>query len=503
MTRKRLLTKSKYLNGLQCPKYLWVKLNEPDRIPRFDESMLYRFNQGHLVGEFAKKLFPDGINIPADDFKINLKQTEELLKERKPLFEAGIMVDNTFSRIDILKPVGKDEWNIIEVKSSTKIKNVNFHDISFQKYCCEKYGLKIRNCFLMTVNNEYVMQSDVDPASLLTMTKIKDEGDGSTNGIEQRVESMFSTIASEKCPAVTIGKQCNRPYECPLKIECWSFLPENSIFDMYGSKKDAFELFEKGIYSFKDIPDDFPLSGKQEIQRSCEISGKPHIGKEPIRQFLNRLEYPLYYLDFETFSGAIPLFDGTRPYQQIPFQFSLHVVDSDNATSRHYSFLADGKGDPRAEFVATLKRVLGNSGSIVVYNQSFEKSVLKALAEMFPEYSDWVESLNDRIIDLLAPFKSFHYYDTRQKGSASIKNVLPVLTETSYDHLDISDGMNASLAFLGVISNSASAEEIIKIRNDLEKYCKLDTEGMIWIVDKLKELTKAGTDDKDKEKQND
>ena len=168
MARKQLLSKSKYLNGLQCPKYLWVKLNEPDRIPGFDTSMLYRFNQGHLVGEFAKKLFPDGINIPADDFTINLEQTEELLKKRKPLFEAGIMVDSAFSRIDILKPVGKDEWNIIEVKSSTRIKNVNIHDVSFQRYCCENYGLKIRHCFLMNVNNEYIRQSDIDPAGLLT-----------------------------------------------------------------------------------------------------------------------------------------------------------------------------------------------------------------------------------------------------------------------------------------------------------------------------------------------
>ena len=195
------------------------------------------------------------------------------------------------------------------------------------------------------------------------------------------------------------------------------------------------------------------------------------------------------YLDFETFSGAIPLFDGTRPYQQIPFQFSLHVVDKDNATARHYSFLADGTGDPRSEFISSLKRVLGASGSIVVYNQIFEKGVLRSLATMFPEYKDWVEKMNDRIIDLLAPFRSFHYYDARQKGSASIKRVLPVLTGTSYDHLDISDGMNASLAFLDIISNSDSEEGRIKIREDLEKYCALDTEGMIWIVDKLKELT--------------
>ena len=137
-----------------------------------------------------------------------------------------------------------------------------------------------------------------------------------------------------------------------------------------------------------------------------------------------------------------------------------------------------------------MKKVLGNSGSIVVYNQSFEKGVLRALANVYTEYDKWVESLNDRITDLLAPFRSFHYYDSRQKGSASIKNVLPVLTGTNYDHLDISDGMDASLAFLDVISNNVAEKEEIKIREDLEKYCALDTEGMIWIVDKLKELVK-------------
>jgi hypothetical protein len=202
------------------------------------------------------------------------------------------------------------------------------------------------------------------------------------------------------------------------------------------------------------------------------------------------LQYPLYYLDFETFNTAIPLFDGTRPYQQIPFQFSLHVVEKENAIAKHYSFLADGNDDPRHEFVASLKRVLGNSGSIVVYSQGFEKGVLSRLATFLPNHNKWVESLNDRIIDLLAPFRSFHYYDSKQKGSASIKNVLPVLTGTNYDHLDISDGMDASLAFLDVISNNVAEKEEIKIRKDLEKYCALDTEGMIWIVDKLKEFVK-------------
>jgi hypothetical protein len=249
-------------------------------------------------------------------------------------------------------------------------------------------------------------------------------------------------------------------------------------------------LIEKGIYTFMDIPDDLMLSEKQGIQKACEISGKPHIEKEAIKLFLKTLEYPLYYMDFETYSDVIPPFEGTKSYQQIPFQFSLHVVDNDNATARHYSFLADGTGDPRSEFIASLKDKLGNNGSIVVYNQGFEKDILRKLANFFPEYGEWVEGLNDRIIDLLAPFRSFHYYHPKQKGSASIKKVLPALTGTNYDHLDISDGMSASLTFVDILSNKFTEEEIIKIRQNLEKYCALDTEGMIWIVNKLIELVR-------------
>ena len=488
MTKKRLLTKSKYLAGLQCSKYQWVVLNEPDRIPKPDAITQHRFDQGHLIGELAKKLFPDGIDISADDFKGNIRQTEELLKKRKPLFEAGFMVDKIFCRVDVLKPVSNDEWDIIEVKSSTSVKPVNIHDVSFQRYCCDRHGLKIRECYLMHINNEYIREFKIDPASLLTITELTTEVEGIINGIQQRIDTMTSIISSKQCPSVAIGKQCNEPYECPLKDECWDFLPKNNVFEMYRGKKKAFELIEKGIYTFMDIPEDLMLSEKQEIQKACEISGKPHIKKEAIKLFLKTLEYPLYYLDFETYSDVIPPFEGTKSYQQIPFQFSLHVVDKDNATARHYSFLADGTGDPRSEFIASLKDKLGNNGSIVVYNQGFEKDILKKVANFLPEYDEWVEGLNDRIIDLLAPFRSFHYYHPKQKGSASIKKVLPALTGTNYDHLDISDGMSASLTFVDILSNKYTEKEMIKIREDLEKYCALDTEGMIWIVDKLKEL---------------
>jgi len=207
--------------------------------------------------------------------------------------------------------------------------------------------------------------------------------------------------------------------------------------------------------------------------------------KDSIKKFIGKLNYPLYYLDFETINPVIPLFDGMKPYQRIPFQFSLHIVQEDGSTE-HLSFLAEGKSDPRKKFVAELKNVLGNSGSIIVYNQSFEQGLLRELAETFPKYLEWVISLTPRFVDLIIPFRKFHYYNPVQKGSASIKKVLPAVTGKSYDGMYIADGMTASIRYIESEFGDCSESKRKKIRNSLEKYCGLDTEGMIWIIDELK-----------------
>ncbi|MFC1728212.1 DUF2779 domain-containing protein [Nanoarchaeota archaeon] len=480
-----LISKSKYLIGLQCPKYFWTAFHDPDKIPKPDAATERKFEQGNLVGDLAKESFPGGIDIPSDDFMGNINQTKELLNEKKPLFEAGIMVDSLFSRADVLNPVG-DEWDIIEVKSSTKVKDINLHDVSFQKHVYEKAGLKIRKCFLMHINNEYVKKGDIDPKALFTIEDITEQVNELFDGVQERVDNMKQILSSKTIPDSIIGKQCKDPYDCPID-SCWNFLPENHIFELYRGGRKSFELLEKDILAIADIPDDFKLTGKQEIQKNCEKTGKPYIDKSNIKQFLKGLQCPLYYLDFETFSPVVPMFEGTRPYRRIPFQYSLHIVDSDGSI-KHHSFLASGTDDPRPEFIASLKSVLGDKGSVVVWNESFEKGVLNELAADFPSYEDWKNGIIARVVDLLVPFRNFHYYDPVQKGSASIKKVLPALTGKSYSDLDINNGEDASISFLTTTYGEVSEEEKEKVRSDLEKYCCLDTEGMIWILDELKKL---------------
>ncbi len=483
----QLLSKTKYLNGRQCLRYLWVLFNDPKRIPATDPNTQYTFDQGHVVGEFAKQLFPDGINVPQDSFRGNIDQTIRLMKDRNPLFEAGILVDNLYSRIDILYPVKDESWDIIEVKSSTSVKDVHIQDAAYQRYCCTQLGLNIRKCFIAVINNQYVKEGDIDPEGLFNIHDITEEVLAISDDIPDQVEEMYEAIDRETCPEMIIGPHCKDPYECPLG-ECWEHLPEGNVFTLYYSGKKSFDLYNRGIMAIQDIPDNYKLSEKQTIQKGSLLTGETHQDKEAIKSFLASLEYPLYYMDFETINPGVPLFDGTRPYQQIPFQFSVHVVREAHSNLEHYSFLAEGTQDLRPKLMEELQKILGYSGSIIAYNKGFEEGILKTLGKAFPEYEDWVNQTLTRMVDLLEPFRNFDYYHPDQKGSASLKAVLPAITGRGYDDLEINDGQIASITFLAATYGDMPEEERARVMSDLEQYCGRDTEGMVWIVGELREL---------------
>ncbi|MDP3880267.1 MAG: DUF2779 domain-containing protein, partial [Dehalococcoidales bacterium] len=360
----KLLSKSRYLNGLQCPRYLWVVCNEPDRIPEPGAATQHIFDQGHLVGEMAKKLFPGGIDVPAEDFMANIALTKVLLQQKKPLFEAGVWSGRICSRVDILNPVNEDEWDIIEVKSSTSVKEVNIHDVSFQKLCWEDAGLKIRKCFLAYINNQYLKNGEIEPKELFILQDVCDEVIAASAGIRDRISRMLEVIAAPSCPEVTIGPHCSSPYDCLLS-DCWEGLPEHNVFTLYYGGKKSQELYSSGVLNIADIPADYKLSDKQRIQHTCVVSGEPYINAALLKQFLSSLKYPLYFLDFETINPAVPLFDGTRPYQNIPFQFSLHIQAIPGGELQHHCYLADGPQDPRPELLVHLHQVIGSEGSIV------------------------------------------------------------------------------------------------------------------------------------------
>ena len=404
---RRNLSKSRYINGIQCLKLLWVAINDPARIPPFDDATQRVFDQGHLVGELAHQLFPDGINLHTDNIAENLRETRASLSQRKPLFEAGFSSNRLYCRVDMLNPVEKEDWDIVEVKSSNEVKDEQLHDVVFQRHCCQLSGLKIGRCRIMHLNRNYIKQGDIDPHELFVIKDVTDRLDEFADGLQERIADMLAVIDSDDCPEASIGRHCDAPYLCQLQAECWANLPEHHVMTLYYGKKLGEELIGKGILDIGDIPEHVALNGKQQIQKDCVVCGQPHMNRKEIKSFLGSMEYPLYFMDFETFATGIPIYDGTSPYQNIPFQFSLHVLTRPGAMVEHYFYLAEGQDDPRPGFLSELNKSLGPKGSILVYYEAFEKGRLKELAKAFPEYKKWIDSILERIIDLNEPFKDF------------------------------------------------------------------------------------------------
>ncbi|MCL4854083.1 MAG: DUF2779 domain-containing protein, partial [Bryobacteraceae bacterium] len=334
----------------------------------------------------------------------------------------------------------------------------------------------------------YVRRGSVDPKKFFKVEDVTKDVSGLSREIEPLLEDMFATIRHKQEPDIKIGPHCSDPYPCPLQDKCWSFLPPDNVFNLYYGGNKCWRLLQEGVVNLKDIPEDVQLTDRQTIQREVALSGQPHIDHKALARFLKRLRYPVSYLDFETFSTAIPMFDGLSPWQQVPIQFSLHRAAAPGTKAEHHAFLADGRGDPRPAFLQRLRDSIGDKGTVVVYNEKFEKGVLDKLAGAFADHAGWIENVKRRIIDLLEPFQSFDCYHPQQYGSASIKAVLPVLTGRSYADLEIQEGGQASLEYLRVDFSDVPEDERQEVRGQFERYCGQDTEGMVDIVDALRRL---------------
>ena len=256
-----LLTKSKYIVGLSCPRYLWMMFHDLDKIPENDAATQYIIDQGKVVGNLAKKLYPGGIDLPdgPKDFNRNLHETREALSERKVLFEAGILVGEIFARADILIPVGVDEWDVVEVKGSTEVKEDHIHDLSFQKYVYTQFGLKIRNCAVLHINKEYVRTGEIDVVQLLKIEDVTQQVEEVLSGVPERISAMMAIVNSSTPPKVHIGNGCHNGLDCKSE-DCWKFLPESHVFELYYGGKKSLELFNAEVVRIQDMPDKFLLT---------------------------------------------------------------------------------------------------------------------------------------------------------------------------------------------------------------------------------------------------
>ena len=292
-------------------------------------------------------------------------------------------------------------------------------------------------------------------------------------------------------PNIDIGEQCYNPYTCGFFNYCRKHIPENSVFDFSGmhlAKK--YELYRDGIINLNDVPEGYSLSKNNQLQLDVYKNNKPVTNKKAIKAFVSDLKYPLYFMDFETFQPAVPLFNNSKPYQQIPFQYSVFLKKVKNSKPSHFEFLAEPGDDPREKFIENLLKVTREKGDVLVYNKSFEITRLKEIARDFPEYADEIDKFILRIKDLMVPFQKKYYYAPGMKGSYSIKAVLPALVpELSYNALEINEGGLASIAYES-LQTETDLMFIAEIKQQLLEYCKLDTFGMVRILEKLATLTK-------------
>jgi hypothetical protein len=489
-----MISKTDYISGLQCPTLFWHRRNALEKIPPRDRAAQAAFEQARAVGDLAKRLFPGGIEIHAahDDLDALLTESRQAVLSRHPVFEAGFSYNGAFARADILVPVGFDAWDVIEVKSATEVKDVHYQDLAFQAYVYEGAGLKVRKIILMRIDREFVRHGPIDPKGFFKQEDTTETVSRLSRGVGARLADLAAVSRRAQPPEVTIGPNCDAPYTCPLRDRCWAHLPEHTVLTLYRSQEKGFRLLGEGITTIAETPEAVRLTDNQKIQRNVILTGTPHVNGPELTAFLANMRHPIFFLDFETFGPAIPMFDGARPFEQIPFQYSLRIVRQPEATPEHHEFLADGTIDPRPELLQRLRALLGTNGSIVAYNAAFEHRILKQCCAEVPTNRNWLGQTEDRFVDLLAPFKAFHYYHPAQHGSASMKALLPALTGISYDNLTIRDGTMASLEYLRVTFGTVSPEERLRVRRQLREYCGQDTLGMIRILDQLRRLLAKG-----------
>jgi len=490
MKPKVIISKSQYLRGLQCPKALWLFRHRPDLKPDIPPVRQHLFDSGHEVGRLAQTSFRDGVEIIAPYNRIDaaVHSTEKAIRRKSAtIFEAAaVSPEGAYSRIDIMHRNGHSlEWDLVEVKSTTGIKDVHLNDMAFQRYTFETAGHKIRSSILMYIDNTYVKRGAIDTAKLFQREDCSDIVQGRMSEVPDDLRRLKSVIVRPTEPEVSIGSHCKTPFACDYIPYCWQCVPDYSVYNLFSGRKLE-SLLVRGILDVAGIPDDFDLTPRQTIEVAAFKQQQVHMDAYRIARFLEKLVYPLYFLDYETIMPAIPLFEGTRPYQQVPFQFSLHVQKIKGGAVAHSEFLHTDLGDPRIGFVRRLVGSCGDTGSVVVYNRAFEAGVNTSLSEAFPAYSEKLSGINNRMIDLLVPFRSRALYHPDMRGSASLKIVLPAfVSDLSYDDLTIADGQTAALMYLKVIKTDATGEEKESILSDLRRYCAMDTLAEVKLLEVL------------------
>jgi hypothetical protein len=488
--RSAYLSKTLFLKGLRCHKYLYLSKYHPELMDEPPAGTKMRLEAGKEVGLYARRLFPGGAEIPYEGQSLSeqIRQTRsEVEKGATTFYEATFTHEGALVKVDLLRKASAG-WEIYEVKSSTEVKKVHLDDVALQYYVVEGTGLPVARASAVYINNQYVRQGEIKVEKLFQSKDLTAEAKQRLGLIQEELVRQREMLKGPM-PEIDVGRHCEDRdrygYECEFRGYCWAEVPEDSVLHLKGRGANKYAFYAQGCRRFADLPLD-RLPYHQRIQVEATLQHKDFVNPKKVRGFLRSLGYPLYFLDFETLGMPVPPFDGTRPYQNIPFQYSLHYLEAEGGELKHREFLAPPGSDPREEIARRLISEVPDDACILVYRSTFEKGVLKNLAAWFPKHRARMESLIARTKDLEIPFKGKDLYLWQMKGSSSLKSVLPALVpEMSYEGMEIADGEAASLAYMGMRASS-DPEEVERIRCALLDYCRLDTLGMVKIMEAMK-----------------
>lgn len=502
-------SKSKYCDFCQCGKMSWLKKNKPEELV-IDESTKARFAAGNEVGDLAMGYFGDYVEVTAhkEDGKLDLaKMIEntkiELGKNTSVICEASFSLNGLYCAVDILRRDGEG-WRIYEVKSSTHEKDVNILDIAYQKYVLENSGINVTGTYLMLIDNTYIFEKTLDIHKLFKVIDVSEKVAEKLPEVEGNLKRAEEILAEKNEPNIEIGAHCFNPYECGFWNYCTRNIPKPNVFDLRGMRKTTmFDFYNRGAVTFGALENESSVKNPINIMQIAHYlhEREPFVDKENLREFLNGLTYPLYFLDFETFRTPVPQYDGTKPYLQIPFQYSLHYIECEGGELKHKEFLAEPGTDPRRVIAEALCRDIPMNVSVLAYNMTFERDRIRALAERFPDLSEHLLNMCSpaHLKDLAVPFQKGWYFNSGMctKGDSpslfSVKNALPALfpndPDLDYHSLEgVHNGGEAMTVFPAM--EKMSPEEQAETRKNLLKYCELDTYAMVKVWQALKEAVK-------------
>lgn len=490
----RMLSKSKLMAFRQCPRRLWLEVHRPE-LRTDSQAAQVRFNAGHEVGDAAQRLYdPDGRGVLIDPqqegYAAALLRTNHLLGTSQPVFEAGFSADGVVAFADVMLPVEQGAglvWRMVEVKSSTSVKDFHRDDVAIQSFAARRAGVPLLSVSVAHVDSSWVYPGGGDYAGLLKEVDLTEEAFGRDLEVQDWLTQAQEVVSCPMEPVRDTGPHCTSPFECVFLDHCAAGKPKAEFpvawLPRVQSTSLKTHLASPNIVDMRDVPDAL-LNATQLRVKQQSLAGVPYFDAVAAARWLQPHQAPLYFLDFETIQFAVPRWADTRPYEQIPFQFSLHMLTRGGELQQD-GFLDLSGADPSAAFAEALVQACGSTGAIFVYNAGFETARMEELASRYPYLRPALEHICARVVDLL-PVVRLHYYHPMQEGSWSIKKVLPAMVPTlRYDQLEgVQDGGAAMEAYLEAISPDTAPERQAEIQRQLQAYCGLDTYAMVrmWQV---------------------